>query len=188
MTQPTQPVQVQEKAPKPQGLLPEERPVLASHRTGLSHGRHHVADRRQEAADASQSSVVRRAAYRHRSKSTKPRSPRCRTAFRICSASNSLRRPHSRSRRACLAATPQDSQQSQQQSASGNPPEQRAEDPIQAERKRRAYVSLFASNVALTYRKTPSTLPAAQPLNPKQLPPPRTSFPWDPTPRRSRNS
>src|ERR1700677_4669869 len=60
-----------------------------------------------------------------------------------------------------LGATPPDSQQSQQQSASGNPPDQRAEDPIEAERKRRAYVSLFASNVALTYRKTPSTPPSA---------------------------
>src|ERR1700733_10367324 len=54
-----------------------------------------------------------------------------------------------------LGGAPQDSQQVQQQSASGYPPDQRAEDPIQAERKRRAYVSLFASNVALTYRKTP---------------------------------
>ena len=54
-----------------------------------------------------------------------------------------------------LGAAPQDSQQPQQQSASGNPPDQRAEDPIEAERKRRAYVSLFASNVALTYRKAP---------------------------------
>jgi hypothetical protein len=52
-----------------------------------------------------------------------------------------------------LGAAPQDSQQVQQQNASGYPPDQRAEDPIEAERKRRAYVSLFASNVALTYRK-----------------------------------
>src|ERR1700733_10824628 len=37
-----------------------------------------------------------------------------------------------------LGAAPQDSQQSQQQSVSGNPPDQRAEDPIEAERKRRA--------------------------------------------------
>src|SRR6202161_872478 len=59
-----------------------------------------------------------------------------------------------------LGGAQQDSQQVQQQSASGYPPDQRAEDPIQAERKRRAYVSLFASNVALTYRKTPSTPPA----------------------------
>jgi|SRR5579863_2918416 len=61
-----------------------------------------------------------------------------------------------------LGATSQDSQQSQEQSASGNPPDQRAEDPIQAERKRRAYVSLFASNVALTYRKAPSPSPAPE--------------------------
>jgi type IV secretory pathway VirB10-like protein len=62
-----------------------------------------------------------------------------------------------------LGAAPQDSQQSQQQSASGNPPDQRAEDPIEAERKRRAYVSLFSSNVALTYRKAPPTTPALEP-------------------------
>jgi type IV secretion system protein TrbI len=61
------------------------------------------------------------------------------------------------------AAGPQDSQQPQLQSVSGNVPNQGAEDPIQAERKRRAYVSLFASNVALTYRKSPATPPAPQP-------------------------
>ncbi|MGD0427539.1 MAG: TrbI/VirB10 family protein [Candidatus Acidiferrales bacterium] len=73
-----------------------------------------------------------------------------------------------------LAAAPQDSQPAQQQSASGNPPDQRTEDPIRAERNRRAYVSLFASNVALTYRKAPApsrapeteTAPAAQNLVP----------------------
>src|ERR1700722_3194005 len=73
-----------------------------------------------------------------------------------------------------LGATPSDSQQAQQQSASSNPPDQRAEDPIEAERKRRAYVSLFASNVALTYRKAPpspvapesDTTPASQNLVP----------------------
>jgi type IV secretion system protein TrbI len=45
-------------------------------------------------------------------------------------------------------------------SASGEEPH---EDPIQAERKRRAYVSLFASNVALTYRKTPPAAPVPEP-------------------------
>jgi type IV secretory pathway VirB10-like protein len=43
--------------------------------------------------------------------------------------------------------------------ASGAPPE-RAEDAIQAERKKRNYLSLFASNVALTYRKSPPAAPA----------------------------
>jgi type IV secretion system protein TrbI len=36
----------------------------------------------------------------------------------------------------------------------GNPSEVKSEDVIEAERKKRAYLSLFASNVALTYRKT----------------------------------
>jgi type IV secretion system protein VirB10 len=56
-----------------------------------------------------------------------------------------------------LGAASQDSQQPQPPSVSGYPPDQRAQDPIQEERKRRAYVSLFASNVALTYRKAPAT-------------------------------
>ena len=45
-------------------------------------------------------------------------------------------------------------------SASGEDPH---EDPIAAERKRRAYVSLFASNVALSNRKTPLPAPVPQP-------------------------
>jgi type IV secretion system protein TrbI len=54
------------------------------------------------------------------------------------------------------------------------PGPERAEDPIAAERKKRGYLSLFASNVALSYRKAPgfaprppstvaAELPAAQP-------------------------
>jgi type IV secretion system protein VirB10 len=61
-----------------------------------------------------------------------------------------------------LGTVPQDLQSAQQQSATGNPPDQRAEDPIDAERKRRAYVSLFASNVALTYRRAPQSGPAPE--------------------------
>ena len=45
-------------------------------------------------------------------------------------------------------------------SAAGEEPH---EDPIEAERKRRAYVSLFASNVALTYRKSPPPAPGPEP-------------------------
>ena len=45
-------------------------------------------------------------------------------------------------------------------SASGEEPH---EDPIAAERKRRAYVSLFASNVALSNRKTPLPAPVPPP-------------------------
>jgi type IV secretion system protein VirB10 len=59
-----------------------------------------------------------------------------------------------------LSASPQESQEASQPNASGNAPEQRTEDPIQAERKRRAYVALFASNLALSYRKAPLAAPA----------------------------
>jgi type IV secretion system protein VirB10 len=61
-----------------------------------------------------------------------------------------------------IGTASQDSEQSQLQSVSGNPPDQRVEDPIQSERKRRAYVSLFASNVALTFRKSPAVAPTPE--------------------------
>jgi type IV secretory pathway VirB10-like protein len=55
--------------------------------------------------------------------------------------------------------------QSQQPGAGGTGEARPQEDPIQAERKRRAYVSLFASNVALSYRKPPASAssPATEP-------------------------
>jgi type IV secretory pathway VirB10-like protein len=69
--------------------------------------------------------------------------------------------------------------QSVPSSANGNPPE-RPEDSIRAERKKREYLSLFSSNVALTYRKTPSAPsshetepapagPATAEVNPSQI-------------------
>jgi type IV secretory pathway VirB10-like protein len=50
--------------------------------------------------------------------------------------------------------------QSQQPGAGGTGEQRPEEDPIQAERKRRAYLSLFASNVALSYRKAPASAPS----------------------------
>jgi len=50
--------------------------------------------------------------------------------------------------------------QSQQPGAGGTGEARPEEAPIQAERKRRAYVSLFASNVALSYRKAPPSAPS----------------------------
>jgi type IV secretory pathway VirB10-like protein len=46
-------------------------------------------------------------------------------------------------------------------SGSGSAPEERAEDSIREERKKRDYLSLFASNVALTYRKNAEASPHA---------------------------
>jgi len=44
--------------------------------------------------------------------------------------------------------------------ATSNASPERAEDAIQAERKKRTYLSLFSSNVALTYRRSPQTAQA----------------------------
>jgi type IV secretory pathway VirB10-like protein len=52
-----------------------------------------------------------------------------------------------------LGGAPASSQPNQASETTGNAPNERSEDPIQAERKKRAYLSLFASNIALSYRK-----------------------------------
>src|SRR5215472_3058879 len=52
-----------------------------------------------------------------------------------------------------------DSQQSQPPNGQASPSGERPEDQILAERKKRAYTSLFASNVALSYRKFASSSP-----------------------------
>src|SRR6266436_10449273 len=59
-----------------------------------------------------------------------------------------------------LGAAAPDQQQTQSNYGSGNPAGERNEDPIKAERRKRDYLSLFASNIALSYRKTP---PPTQP-------------------------
>jgi type IV secretory pathway VirB10-like protein len=68
-----------------------------------------------------------------------------------------------------LGAAP-DPPSSSQPNASGASTDQRSEDSIEAERKTRAYVSLFASNVALSYRTPPGG--ASVIGNPSPLPSP----------------
>src|SRR6202142_175088 len=53
-----------------------------------------------------------------------------------------------------LLGTAQDPQQPQSSNASGTSTPGSTEDPIQTERKRRQYVSLFSSNIALSYRRS----------------------------------
>src|SRR5258707_11483755 len=76
-----------------------------------------------------------------------------------------------------LGAVAHDSPQSQQPGAGGTVEQRPEEDPIQAERKRRAYVSLFSSNVALSYRKPPANAPAAATETPLAVPAPLPSNP-----------
>jgi type IV secretory pathway VirB10-like protein len=75
-----------------------------------------------------------------------------------------------------LGDAAQDPQQPfSQQNGVSTPPEQKAEDPVVAERKRRDYVSLFASNVALSYRATPGHAPETEASSAvSSLPPPDT--------------
>ena len=67
-----------------------------------------------------------------------------------------------------LAGAPSDQQQAQSSYAPGNPSGERTEDPIKAERRKREYLSLFASNIALSYRKSaPATQPGqSEPTSP----------------------
>jgi type IV secretory pathway VirB10-like protein len=64
--------------------------------------------------------------------------------------------------------------QAQQAAAAGTGPADRPEDVIRAERKKRDYLSLFSSNVALSYRRPSAggTLPAAEPNPAQQNSPP----------------
>jgi type IV secretory pathway VirB10-like protein len=67
-------------------------------------------------------------------------------------------------------------QQTQSSYAPGNTAGERTEDPIKAERRKRDYLSLFASNIALSYRKTsPATQPGtSEQSSPAPEPPPVT--------------
>ena len=72
-----------------------------------------------------------------------------------------------------LGAASSDQQQAQSSYASANPSGERTEDPIKAERRKREYLSLFASNIALSYRKTPpaTQLGTTEPSSPAPEPP-----------------
>jgi type IV secretory pathway VirB10-like protein len=71
-----------------------------------------------------------------------------------------------------VATATRDAQQLQQSGATGNASAERPEDVIRAERKKREYLSLFSSNVALSYRKSPAgaTAPGAEPNSPPSAP------------------
>src|ERR1700723_338730 len=173
MSQATQPAEVQEKAPKPQGLLPKN--VQSWLLIGLAFlmvAIMWLTGGKKPPAPAKLSSTAVPVQITLEVNETKINQlkKRIEELQRQQLVAQSALAQQTR----LLGAAPQDSQQAQQQSASGNPPDQRAEDPIEAERKRRAYVSLFASNVALTYRKAPpvavapesDTTPTAQNLVP----------------------
>jgi type IV secretory pathway VirB10-like protein len=169
MSQPTQPVQVQEKAAKPQGLLPKNvqswlligLAFLMVAIMWLTGGKKAPTPTKA----ASPAPPVLAPLEVNETKISELQNRIEQMQRDELAAQNALTQ-----QTRLLGGTPQDPQQAQRQSAPGYPPDQRAEDPIQAERKRRAYLSLFASNVALTYRKTPSNLPSAAAPEPDAVP------------------
>jgi len=169
MNQSTQPAQVQEKAQKPQGLLPKN--VQSWLLIGLAFLMVAImwltgGKKPPTPAKAASSAAPLEAPLEVNETKIAEMQNRIQDLQRQQLVAQSALAQQTR----LLGSTPQDSQQAEPLSASGSPSDQRAEDPIQAERKRRAYVSLFASNVALTYRKTPSTPPSVPAPEPESAP------------------
>jgi type IV secretion system protein TrbI len=174
MSQPVQPAQVQEKAPKPPGLLPKN--VQSWLLIGLAFLMVAImwltgGKKPAVPAKAASSAAPTLAPLEVNETKISELQNRIEQLQRDQMVAGNALAQQTR----LLGGAAQDSQQAQQQSASGYPPDQRVEDPIQAERKRRAYVSLFASNVALSYRKAPST-PAVAPATEPEAAPAATSL------------
>src|SRR5271155_2797082 len=169
MNQPSQPTQVQEKSPKPQGLLPKNvqswlligLAFLMVAIMWLTGGKKPPTP--TKTASSAPPALAPLEVNETKISELQNRIEQLQRDQMV--AQNALSQ-----QTRLLGGAAQDSQQTQQQSASGYPPEQRAEDPIQAERKRRGYVSLFASNVSLPSRKTSSNPPSATAPEPEAAP------------------
>src|SRR6202050_3420402 len=146
----SQPAEVQEKAPKPQGLLPKN--VQSWLLIGLAFLMVAImwltGGEKPPTQTKTASSIPAQAPLEVNETKINELQNRIEELKRQQLVAQSALAQQTR----LIGTASQDSEQSQLQSVSGNPPDQRVEDPIQAERKRRAYVSLFASNVALTFR------------------------------------
>jgi type IV secretion system protein VirB10 len=164
----SQPAEVQEKAPKPQGLLPKN--VQSWLLIGLAFLMLAImwltGGKKPPTQTKTASSTPAQAPLEVNETKINELQTRIEELQRQQLVAQSALAQQTR----LIGTAPQDSEQSQLQSVSGNPPDQRVEDPIQAERKRRAYVSLFASNVALTFRKPPAVAPTPEPEAPSSVP------------------
>ena len=173
MNQPTQPAQVQEKAPKPQGLLPKN--VQSWLLVGLAFLMVTImwltgGKKPQMAAKAASSAAPVQAPLEVNESKIAEMQNRIQDLQRQQLLAQTALAQQTRS----LRVAAHDVAEPQQPGAVGSGEQRPEEDPIQAERKRRAYVSLFSSNVALSYRKTPanSTAPVTEPPIAAPAPPP----------------
>src|SRR5580704_2244516 len=176
MNQPNQPAEVQEKAPKPEGLLPKN--VQSWLLIGLAFLMVAImwltgGKKPPTPAKASSSAATVQAPLEVNETKIAEMQNRIQDLQREQLVAQSALAQQTKQ----LGAAAHDSPMSQQPSA-GGPGEQRPEeDPIQAERKRRAYVSLFSSNVALTYRKPPANAQSPATETPFTAPAPVPSGP-----------
>jgi len=176
MNQPNQPAQVQDKAQKPQGLLPKN--VQSWLLVGLAFLMVAImwltgGKKPSTPAKAALSAAPVQAPFEVNETKIAEMQNRIQDLQRQQLVAQTALAQQTRQ----LGAPAHDSSQSQQPGA-GGPGEQRLEeDPIQVERKRRAYVSLFSSNVALSYRKPPATASAPATEIPLAAPTPLPSGP-----------
>lgn len=171
MNQPTQPTHVQEKAPKPQGLLPKN--VQSWLRIGLAFLMVAImwltgGKKPQTPAKAAASAATIQAPLEVNESKIAEMQNRIQDLQRQQLVAQAALAQQTRQ----LGAVAPDSPQSQQPGAGGTGEQRPEQDPIQAERKRRAYLSLFSSNVALSYRKPPTNAPAAATETPLAVPAP----------------
>jgi type IV secretory pathway VirB10-like protein len=158
MNQPTQPAQLQEKAPKPQGLLPKN--VQSWLLIGLAFLMVAImwltgGKKPQAPAKATSSVAPLQAPLEVNETKIAELQNRIQDLQRQQLLAQTALAQQTRS----VGAAAHDSPEAPEPGASEQRPE---DDPIQVERKRRAYVSLFASNVALTYRKPPASATATE--------------------------
>jgi type IV secretion system protein VirB10 len=176
MSQPTQPPQVQEKAPKPQGLLPKN--VQSWLLIGLAFLMVAImwltgGKKPPTPAKAASSAAPVQAPLEVNETKIAEMQNRIQDLQRQQLLAQTALAQQTRQ----LGAPGHDSPESQQSGAAGAGEQRPEEDPIRAERKRRAYVSLFSSNVALSYRKAPANAPAPATETPLAAPAPPPSGP-----------
>src|SRR5947207_3932224 len=169
MSQPNQPVHVQEKTPKPQGLLPKN--VQSWLLIGLAFLMVAImwltgGKKPQTPGKAASSAVTAQAPLEVNETKIAEMQNRIQDLQRQQLLAQTALAQQTRQ----LGAVAHDSLRSQQSGAAGTGEQPPEEDPIQAEPKRRAYVSLSSSNVALSYRKPPANAPAAALAVPAPLP------------------
>src|SRR5713101_4492217 len=176
MSQPNQPVHIQEKTPKPQGLLPKN--VQSWLLIGLAFLMVAImwltGGKKLPVPAKSASSV---APMQAPLEVNETKIAEMQNRIQDLQRQQLLAQTALAQQTRQLGAAAHDSPQFQQPGAGGAGEQRPEEDPIQAERKRRAYLSLFSSNVALSYRKPPANAQATATETPLPVPGPLPSSP-----------